>query len=187
MHAARPIAAATLLLAAILAASASRAQSDTGPILTGRNLNEASVIEALAPGGDVRTRSIRVRPSSTPGQPARTESGAASVLVTFDTDSADIRPASRQMLDVVGRALNSERLATLRFAVEGHADPRGGHTYNLRLSQARADSVVDYLVNNHGVARERLAPLGKGDFELANPRTPTAPENRRVTFRTKAE
>ena len=65
-----------------------------------------------------------------------------------------------------------------------HADPRGGADYNLRLSQARAESVVDYLAGRHGIPRDRLRPIGKGQTELANPGRPTAPENRRVTIKT---
>ena len=53
------------------------------------------------------------------------------------------------------------------------------------LPEARALAVVDYLVATHGVAAERLAPVGKGSSELLNPERPDAPENRRVTIVTK--
>jgi OOP family OmpA-OmpF porin len=41
------------------------------------------------------------------------------------TNSANLTPAARESLDVVGQALASEKLQTYRFAIEGHADPRG--------------------------------------------------------------
>jgi outer membrane protein OmpA-like peptidoglycan-associated protein len=106
------------------------------------------------------------------------------LLITFQTNSAELTPESRTALDVVARALASDRLASFAFAVEGHADPRGPSDMNLRLSQARADSVVEYLVRRHGLPRDRLSPVGKGESELANVAVPTAPENRRVTIKT---
>lgn len=53
----------------------------------------------------------------------------------------------------------------------------------MRLSQARAESVVNYLVSR-SVTRERLEAVGKGETELAKPDNPEAAENRRVKIRT---
>lgn len=156
-------------------------------VLKGNELRESSIIDALAPPQDeVRTRSIRVRPTG--GSPSAAQGqGSASIIVTFATDSSEISDQARSSLDVVGRALNSDKLANFKFAIEGHADPRGGSDYNLKLSQARAESVAEYLEKHHHIAPERLRPIGKGDQELANPNVPTAPENRRVTFKTQIE
>jgi outer membrane protein OmpA-like peptidoglycan-associated protein len=67
--------------------------------------------------------------------------------------------------------------------VEGHTDDRGGASYNILLSQARATSVADYLVSR-GVARERLAARGFGPTRPVG--NNGAPEgraaNRRVAF-----
>lgn len=148
-------------------------------------LDEAALIDALTPPPTgVRTRSILVRPKAkgAPGENPR--AGAASVTITFATGSADITQSSQSALDVIARALSSDRLTRFSFAVEGHADPRGESDYNLQLSQARAESVVAYLVQKHSLARDRLHAVGKGESELARPDVPTAPENRRVTFKT---
>ena len=107
---------------------------------------------------------------------------SASVLITFVTDSAELAGQARSSLDVIGKALQSQQLANLKFAIEGHADPRGTSEHNLRLSQARAESVVSYLSTQHRIDRSRLRPVGKGDSELYNAQQPTAPENRRVTI-----
>jgi OmpA-OmpF porin, OOP family len=156
-------------------------------VLKGNELRESSIIEALAPPEDgVRTRSIRVRPTGS-APAAGQGQGSASIIVTFATDSAEISEQAKSALDVVGRALNSDKLANFKFAIEGHADPRGGSDYNLKLSQARAESVAEYLEKYHHVSPDRLRPIGKGDQELANPNVPTAPENRRVTFKTQIE
>lgn len=150
------------------------------PVFRGSDITEDKLIEALTPAPDeVRTRSIRVERDTTTAK-----SGAASLLITFETNSARLSPSAENSLDVVARALQADRLSSFNFSVEGHADPRGRADYNLRLSQLRAESVVDYLASRHGIARERLRPIGKGQTELANPARPTAPENRRVTIKT---
>lgn len=156
-----------------------------GVIFKLNEVDEESLIDALTPPpAGVRTRSIMVQPKAkgAPGQNPRT--GAASITITFATGSADITAESQAALDVIARALTSDRLTDFDFAVEGHADPRGDDDYNLRLSQARAESVVAYLVNKHNLPMQRLHPIGKGETELARPDVPTAPENRRVTFKT---
>jgi OmpA-OmpF porin, OOP family len=156
-----------------------------GVIFKLNEVDEESLIDALTPPPPgVRTRSIMVQPKSkgAPGENPR--AGAASITITFGTGSAEITPDSQAALDVIARALTSDRLTDFNFAVEGHADPRGDDDFNLRLSQARAESVVAYLVNRHNVPMQRLQPIGKGETELARPDAPTAPENRRVTFKT---
>lgn len=155
-------------------------------------VTERALIEALAPGaGDgaapagaqASDFARGFRPAAAPAPAAA--SRRQSILMTFDTDSAELRPATRSMLDVVARALLSDRLASLAVAIEGHADPRGDAAHNLRLSQARAESVVAYLVQRHGIAGERLQPIGKGSAELLNPAVPSAAENRRVSIVTR--
>jgi outer membrane protein OmpA-like peptidoglycan-associated protein len=55
------------------------------------------------------------------------------------------------------------------FQVEiaSHTDARGSDVYNLNLSQRRADSVVEWLVQQ-GIAKERLSPHGYGETKLVN-------------------
>lgn len=47
--------------------------------------------------------------------------------------------------------------------IEGHTDEVGTAADNLRLSQTRADSVVNYLIDRHGIARARLNAIGYGE------------------------
>lgn len=164
-------------------------------ILRGKNLNEKNLIEALTPEPEeIRTRSIRVerdKALAKPGEKSPAVTAAkrpgASLLITFVTNSAELTPDAQSKLDIVARALQAEKLADFSFSVEGHADPRGSHERNLQLSQARAESVVEYLTTRHHIERDRLKPVGKGDTELANPARPAAPENRRVTILTVRE
>ena len=82
----------------------------------------------------------------------------------------------------MAKALQSDRLAGFAFRIEGHADPRGGADYNLKLSEERAQSVVAYLTTKLGVLPERLSAVGKGSSEPINAQQPGAIENRRVTI-----
>ncbi|RMG31516.1 MAG: OmpA family protein [Gammaproteobacteria bacterium] len=82
--------------------------------------------------------------------------------VPFDFDSAAIKPAFRPTLDKVAEILI--RYPKTVVHVIGHTDSIGSEAYNQRLSERRAQSVVDYLVAR-GVPRERLIPIGKGERE----------------------
>lgn len=160
--------------------------AQTERLLKPEEISERVIVDLLAPeeaGTPTkrRTRSINVTRDES-AQPAA-KPAAASLLITFETNSAGLTPAGKQSLDVVGRALSSEKLAAYRFAIEGHSDPRGGEAYNMRLSQSRAESVVGYLADNHRIERNRLTPVGKGPTQLLNPARPEAPENRRVTIK----
>ena len=158
-------------------------------VLDGKALSEKSLIEALTPAepeGEVLLRSFRpVKVDPSARAPAKKAS--ASLLITFVSNSAELTEHARGSLDIVARALQADGLASFKFAIEGHADPRGDPQRNLRLSQLRAESVVAYLTGRHRVARERLKPVGKGDTELVNLTQIDAPENRRVTIVTLRE
>lgn len=168
-----------ILTALALVAVAAAAQAQPKPLREDQ-ITEEAVAEALGVGAD-RTDGVRTRgfkpAAPTPG--ARRE---APLLITFVTDSADLMPAARKALDAVARVLQSDKLAQSTFRVEGHADPSGGDAYNDALSRRRAESVVTYLVREHGIAAARLEAVGKGSSELLNRTDRTAPENRRVTI-----
>jgi OOP family OmpA-OmpF porin len=72
---------------------------------------------------------------------------------------------------------------TMHIRIEGHTDSRGSHAYNLRLSQARADSVKEYLVGK-GISSDRMEAKGYGpDQPIDDNRTRAGRErNRRVEF-----
>jgi len=145
-------------------------------VFSGASLTERSLINALVPRpAGVRTRGI----DSSGG------SGSASVLITFRTNSAAITPEAQTELDIIAGALQNQQLTSYSFTVEGHADPRGPSAFNMNLSQRRAQSVVAYLARAKGVSIGRLFPVGKGESELLYPNRPAAPENRRVTIKTR--
>jgi outer membrane protein OmpA-like peptidoglycan-associated protein len=78
----------------------------------------------------------------------------------FDFDSPTLQPRSAEALGNIAGYLDANPERT--FYVVGHTDSRGSLGYNRELSQARAQAVVDALVNDHGIARERLDAAGVG-------------------------
>lgn len=161
---------------------AAYAQKDV--VLRGKDVSESALIQALTPDRNVRMRSIQVTPS---GEKAQVKRASASMLITFETASSELKPEARKMLDTLGKAMASDKLMNFKFAIEGHADPRGGEQLNMELSQKRAEAVVAYLTANHHIDASRLKPIGKGQSELFNANQPEAPENRRVTVKTVVE
>lgn len=102
--------------------------------------------------------------------------------IHFEFASSSIRSISYPILDDVAELLKRNPQIT-KVQVEGHTDWIGSDAYNLRLSQRRAQSVVDYLVN-HGVSRDRLIPVGYGESKpIADNNTDEGrAKNRRTEF-----
>lgn len=80
--------------------------------------------------------------------------------IEYDFDSANLRPVSKKILDNLLEFL--ELNDNLIVEIRSHTDIRGEDDYNLVLSEARAKSVVDYLIE-HGIPMERLRPKGYGE------------------------
>ena len=175
----------------VFAAGAALAQER---VLREGQVTQEALIDALSPASAAsaaeegpRTRSWKpgVRPAAAAAAgtaAAAAQPGRASILVTFVTNSADLTADARRALDVLAGAMKSDKLASVRFTIEGHADPRGSEELNLKLSQARAESVRGYLTASHGLAADRINAVGKGSSALMKPSEPAAPENRRVTI-----
>ncbi len=103
--------------------------------------------------------------------------------VYFDYDKATIKKASYPVLEAVQRVLQAYP-DLLKVEIQGHTDTRGSDEYNRKLSQARVDSVLEWLVS-HGVERSRLVAKGYGESMLLVPNAQTEDEhakNRRVQF-----
>lgn len=100
--------------------------------------------------------------------------------VMFDLGKTTIRPESATLLDEIATVLK-EHPEIKRVVVEGHTDSTGSARVNNRLSQARAQSVVNALVER-GVEKERLAAKGFGSSRpIDSNETPEGREaNRRV-------
>lgn len=80
--------------------------------------------------------------------------------VFYAFDSAELTENSTMALDSLVDLLNENPNVTIELAA--HCDYRGKDEYNLRLSQRRAESVVNYLLQQ-GIAQDRLTPVGYGE------------------------
>jgi OmpA-OmpF porin, OOP family len=88
-------------------------------------------------------------------------SGHAAVYgIYFDHDSANIKQESKPSLKAITDMLKANK--SLKLYVVGHTDMTGGFEYNVGLSLKRANAVVKALVNEYGIAAERLAGKGAG-------------------------
>ena len=79
--------------------------------------------------------------------------------IFYDFDKATLRPESATSLDELVKLLTENPNVTIELSA--HADYRGSAEYNKRLSQKRAESVVNYLIE-HGIPQDRLTPKGYG-------------------------
>ena len=104
--------------------------------------------------------------------------------VHFETAKWDILPASRPVLDDIGKTLI--QWPRLRIEVGGHCDARSSDAYNLDLSQKRAGSVLDYLLQNFPqITRDQYAAKGYGESVpvASNKTVQGMAQNRRVEFK----
>ncbi len=83
--------------------------------------------------------------------------------VTFDYDSASVKPEFRRTLDSVAATLRD--YPSTSIDIYGHTDSRGSDAYNQSLSERRASSVRSYLAGA-GVQDVRMATLGYGERQL---------------------
>lgn len=102
------------------------------------------------------------------GCPVEKESPVVLKGVTFEFNSARLTAQAERRLDNVVNALRASQGFNVR--VEGHTDSIGSASYNLDLSQRRADSVKAYLTS-HGVAASRLNTRGFGETRPVAPNT----------------
>ena len=84
--------------------------------------------------------------------------------IYYDFDKADLRPESKATLDTLYKILIEN--PTIIIELSSHTDSRGADAYNLNLSQHRAESCVNYLINEKGIPRERITAKGYGKTKL---------------------
>jgi OmpA-OmpF porin, OOP family len=130
---------------------------------------------------------------NTPGQPGGKKPGCPGLVIVtaheirikeqihFETNKAVIKSDSFPILDAVRDVLRDN--PSIKLEIQGHTDNVGNAPHNMKLSQARADSVRQYVVS-HGIEAGRLASKGYG---MAQPIVPNISDgnralNRRVQF-----
>ncbi|MXO65721.1 OmpA family protein [Altericroceibacterium endophyticum] len=102
--------------------------------------------------------------------------------VTFAVDSTNISPGFQTALDNVAQSMI--KYPNSLVDIMGHTDSTGSASYNLNLSQRRADSVSNYLVSR-GVTRTRIETVGYGEqYPVASNETAEGrAQNRRVEIK----
>lgn len=105
------------------------------------------------------------------------------LLILYDYDKADIRDDAAIILDRLVENLKAR--AELRVELGSHTDARGNRRYNQKLSQRRAESAVNYIVQR-GITKERIVAkgYGKNDLLILNAKTEEEHQkNRRTTIK----
>jgi outer membrane protein OmpA-like peptidoglycan-associated protein/Tol biopolymer transport system component len=102
--------------------------------------------------------------------------------VFFDFDKSDLQATSFVELDKVAELL--QKNPTIKIEIAGHTDNKGDKKYNQILSQKRAETVVNYLVQK-GIAKTRLVAKGYGDTVplVANDTEENKAKNRRTELK----
>jgi OOP family OmpA-OmpF porin len=102
--------------------------------------------------------------------------------VFFETDKATLKPESTETLDKVAASLKD--FPDIKIQVAGHTDNTGSAAHNMKLSEARAATVMNYLISK-GVNPAMLSAKGYGKTEpIADNKTAEGrAQNRRVGLR----
>jgi len=100
----------------------------------------------------------------------------------FDFDSAVIKEEIYPVLNYTKEAFDA--YPNMKVQVDGHTDSSGPEAYNQKLSERRAEAVMNYLVNTVGIAQDRLTAVGYGESRpaYANNTEERMAKNRRVEF-----
>jgi OmpA-OmpF porin, OOP family len=109
----------------------------------------------------------------------------AGKTINFTSGGATIAPESLVLIESLAKALKA--CAGTQVEVSGHTDVTGGDAKNQTLSEARANSVVQSLVER-GIPTDRLLPKGYGETAPLDPALSDAAhaKNRRIEFKVAA-
>ena len=173
-----------IIMGSVLASFAlSAAAADRQTLTFGKSTPDAKTItEFLFPEAQcdhVKYQCMAVRP---------TVDRSIGVEVRFPTNSAELTPAARAQLEPIGKALaaRSGKLNSGEIVIEGHTDARGGSELNQKLSEKRAQAVVEHLVTSYNVDARALQAIGRGKEHLKEGSRPDSEVNRRVELVRKA-
>ncbi|TES91384.1 MAG: hypothetical protein E3J87_07905 [Candidatus Cloacimonadota bacterium] len=103
--------------------------------------------------------------------------------ILFDYDKATLRPESYPVLDSIGKIMVEN--PTIVAELSGHTDSRGSRSYNARLSQRRANSARNYIIQQWHLVPMRIIGKGYGEDRPIIPGARAEAEhqqNRRVEF-----
>lgn len=85
--------------------------------------------------------------------------------IYYDFDKSNIRPDAAKELDKLVKIMQDN--PTIWIELGSHTDSRGNDQYNQWLSQSRANSAVQYIID-HGISKNRISAMGYGESQLVN-------------------
>ena len=162
---------------------------DSGPVLAGTDGGDAAIVvdggEPAPEGGDagamVSVAAADSPPSVDPNQVGiLPEELQVNVRISFGYDSATLQSDQKPVLDQMCRVMKASDIKL--FRIMGHTDSAGPDAYNEKLSLLRAEEVKRRMVEDCGIAPDRLEAMGLGERFLFDKADPKGPENRRVEF-----
>ena len=98
----------------------------------------------------------------------------------FEVGKADLNDDSKLALHDLAKVMKQN--PELKLRISGHTSAEGDPDTNQKLSEARAQAAVDFLVNKEGIEISRVEAAGKGSSELKDPKNPKSDVNRRTEF-----
>jgi len=98
----------------------------------------------------------------------------------FAQGKAKLSEDAKFVLHDLGKLMQNN--PELRLRIAGHTSAEGNAAVNQKLSEARAQAAVTFLVEHEGIDAARLEAAGLGSSQLKNIENPKAPENRRTEF-----
>ncbi len=146
----------------------------TGKYLFSSKCNRSYTITASADGYKSKTRTLTVGKQGSNNTitleaiviepPVITETEVVLNPIYFDFDKANIRPDASVELDRLVDVMN--KYPTMVISAESYTDVRGPESYNVLLSQRRANSMRDYILSK-GIDPSRISGVGKGESNPA--------------------
>ncbi len=101
-------------------------------------------------------------------------------IINFNVNSYNINYSEYEKLYQIAQVLKNN--SDIRVAVTGHTDATGSEGYNNVLSYNRAKAAIEFLVNQHGIARDRLVLDWAGEASALVPAKGSSAMNRRAEF-----
>ena len=133
--------------------------------LGGATAERAALVQRLEAQARVKEQFEQVEKMFTPGEARVFREGDTIILrlvgLTFDSGASQIRPESFDLLAKVEKAIDVFPRSEL--IIEGHTDSHGGDDFNQKLSQDRAESVQQYMINAMRIPTYRLIATGYGE------------------------
>lgn len=100
--------------------------------------------------------------------------------VNFKLNSSQLSKDAKQQLTALGKALNNRKLKGSNFIIAGHTDASGSIDKNQKLSEKRAQTVLNFLTTYFKINPKQLSAIGYGESRLKDIFNPNSNTNRRV-------